>query len=138
MPERTSDRAAQLTLRQLDRLRYIAACGPVFRAEDDEDLERLQLVRPFNGMPSVVEATANSREGESFFERVGEAFSALMDACQDALRQFSKRDWCRQGYGCDDCDGCQRYRNLERAVDGLTPDEIHASQAWTSESLPSA
>jgi hypothetical protein len=123
-----------LTVRQLDRLRYVAACGPVFRSADDEDLERLQLVRPFNGMPSVVEATTHTAGSELARENIQGAVAALLDACQDALRQFSKGDWCRHGYGCDDCDGCQRYRNLEVAVDAAEPGGLHALHPnWAGE-----
>jgi hypothetical protein len=121
MQERTAARAAHLSLRQRDRLRYIAACGPVFRADDDEDLERLQLVRPFNGMPTVVEANLDAGQAESPVERVDVTAAALLSACRGALRQFSRADWCQQGYGCDDCDGCQRFHNLQRAVEGVEP-----------------
>jgi hypothetical protein len=120
MHERSPALFARLTLRQLERLRYVAACGPVFRVVDDEGLERLQLVRPFNGMLSVVEVTARAEaagQDESSLDRLSAASDALFDACQSALREFSQHDWCRHGHGCDDCEGCQRYRNLERAVE---------------------
>ncbi|MEQ8790557.1 MAG: hypothetical protein RIC55_29945 [Pirellulaceae bacterium] len=122
MSERSSGSLARLTLRQFNRLRYIAACGPVFRIEDDEDLERLQLVRPFNGMPTVVEVEPILRDATVRETKNDDpqdthlSTDSLLDACRTTLAEFTQRDWCRVGYGCEDCEGCQRYRRLEFAV----------------------
>lgn len=126
MFERSPGQLSRLTLRQLDRLRYIAACGPVFRVYDDEDLERMQLVRPFNGMPSVVEATFDADRFDEppvrTAQRPAGAAKMLLDACRATLDEFSQRDWCRQGYGCDRCEGCSRYRRLEATVANVEQD----------------
>ncbi len=110
----------KLTLAQFDRLRYVAACGPVIRTPVDGDLERLQLVQPYNGMPSFVEVTGRAIR-ESFEvgvvdQQLAAAAPALLEACKSTLRSFSQEQWCENQLGCNRCDGCLQYDTIRRAV----------------------
>jgi hypothetical protein len=107
-----------LSRKQSDRLRYVAACGPVFRESGDEPLERLRLVRPFRGMPSFIEATEHAGEAPDGEGTDDESQTAeeLLAACQLALVTVGKSRWCHLRYGCDHCAGCEHYHRVADTV----------------------
>ncbi len=107
---------AQLTSQQLDRLRYVAACGPVLRVNEDLDLERLQLLQSYNGMKAVVEVTSISTKCAAVVQSLMSAAPALLAACKITMREFAQSDWCDHGYGCGHCSGCSRYETVRSAV----------------------